>query len=310
MSGVPSAAVAVAPPGARAWLVDAVEAGGGELVDPSAAEALVWAVPADAAGLAEVLDANPGIRWVQLPWAGIEPYVEVVRAHRDRVWTCAKGVYAEPVAEMALTLLLAGKRGFGTYARATAWAAPQGANLLGARVTVLGGGGITESFLRMLGPFGCEVTVVRRNPGEPLEGATSVVGMDRLDEALTGADAVVLALALTPETDGVLDRRRLDLLADGAWVINVARGRHIVTDDLVAALVDGRLGGAGLDVTDPEPLPEGHPLWSLPNVLITPHVGNTPAMAAPLLTARVTDNLRRWLAGEELLGPVDTEAGY
>jgi phosphoglycerate dehydrogenase-like enzyme len=307
---VPSAAVAVAPPGARAWLVDAVTAGGGRLVEPAEAEALVWAVPADADGLAAVLDANPGIRWVQLPWAGIEPYVDVVRAHGERIWTCAKGVYAEPVAEMALALLLAGKRGFGTYARATAWAKPEGANLLGARVTVLGGGGITESLLRLLGPFGCDVTVVRRNAGEPLAGAASVVGMDRLDEALTGADAVVLALALTAETEAILDRRRLDLLADGAWVVNVARGRHIVTDDLVAALTAGRLGGAGLDVTDPEPLPEGHPLWTLPNVLITPHVGNTPEMAVPLLTARVTDNIRRWLADDELLGPVDTEAGY
>jgi phosphoglycerate dehydrogenase-like enzyme len=307
---MPSPAVAVAPPGTRAWLIDAVAAGGGELVEASEAEALVWAAPADPDGLAATLEANAGIRWVQLPWAGIEPYVDVVRSHGERIWTCAKGVYAEPVAEMALTLLLAGKRGLGTYARATSWAKPQGANLQGARVVVLGGGGITESLLRMLSPFGCEVTVVRRHPGRPLAGATAVVGMDHLDDALTGADAVVLALALTPETEGVLDRRRLDLLADGAWVVNVARGRHIVTADLVAALTTGRLGGAGLDVTDPEPLPEGHPLWSLPNVLITPHIGNTPEMAVPLLTARVTDNIRRWLAGEELLGPVDPEAGY
>jgi phosphoglycerate dehydrogenase-like enzyme len=312
VGGVPSPAVAVAPEGARAWLTDAVLAGGGELAELAEAEALVWAVPAEADALAATLDAHPGIRWVQLPWAGVEPYVAVIRAHADRTWTCAKGVYAEPVAELALTLLLAGKRGLGSYARATSWGQPQGANLLGARVVVLGGGGITESLVRLLGPFGGHVTVVRRDAGRGLEGAAvdAVVGMDGLDAALTGADAVVLALALTPETEGILDRRRLDLLAEGAWVVNVARGRHIVTDDLVAALEVGRLGGAGLDVTDPEPLPAGHPLWSRPDVLLTPHVGNTPEMAVPLLTGRVAENVRRWLGGEVLLGPVDPEAGY
>ena len=92
--------------------------------------------------------------------------------------------------------------------------------------------------------------------------------------------------------------------------MNVARGRHIVTDDLVTALRDGEIGGAGLDVTDPEPLPDGHPLWSLPNCIITPHVGNTPEMAVPLLAERVRANVRRFAAGEELLGPVYVDLGY
>ena len=301
--------VALAPPGARSWLSDAIVAGGGELVDAGDAEVLVWAVPHDADALDATLRDNPGIRWVQLPWAGIEHQVDAVRAHADRTWTCAKGVYAAPVAEMALTLLLAGMRGFGTYARATTWEKPRGINLLGARVVVAGGGGITEALLGMLSPFECDVTVVRRHPS-PMAGATSVVDADGLDAALAGVDALVLALALTAETDGMVDRRRLDLLADHAWVVNVARGRHIVTDDLVAALADGSIGGAGLDVTDPEPLPDGHPLWTMPNALITPHVGNTPEMAVPLLSARITANLRRWAAGEPLLGPVDVNLGY
>ena len=121
---------------------------------------------------------------------------------------------------------------------------------------------------------------------------------------------VVLALALTPETVGVLDARRLRLLDPEGWVVNVARGAHIVTDDLVDVLAAGEIGGAALDVTDPEPLPDGHPLWTEPRCILTPHTANTVAMAEPLLRARVAENVRRWIAGEELVGPVDVAAGY
>ena len=297
------------PDGLRTFLAPAVEAGGGVVSDPGDAEALVWAAIGDSDGLASVLDGNPQVRWVQLPWAGIEPYVDVIRAHADLIWTCAKGVYAEPVAEHALALALAGRRNLGRYSRAGTWTRARGRNLLAARVSVLGGGGIAASLLRLLGPFGCDVTVVRRNPA-PMEGATRVVGSDCVDEALEGAEVVVLALALVPETEGIIDGRRLALLALDATLVNVVRGRHVVTDDLVAALRDGTLGSAGLDVTDPEPLPDGHPLWELPNAIITPHTANTPEMAIPLLSARVTDNVRRWAAGEPLAGPLDPAAGY
>ncbi len=225
----------------------------------------MWGDSADPAGLAALLDGRPSVRWVQLPWAGVEPYVPVIRAHADRTWTCAKGIYAEPVAEHALALALAGMRGLGAYARAGRWTGQRGTNLLGARVTVLGGGGIARSFLRLLGPFGADVTVVRSSGGGPVEGATRVVGDDATDDALRGAQLVVLALALTPATRGVIDARRLALLAPGACLVNVARGEHVVTDDVVAALRDpaAPLAFAGLDVTDPEPLPDGHPLWAL-----------------------------------------------
>jgi phosphoglycerate dehydrogenase-like enzyme len=121
---------------------------------------------------------------------------------------------------------------------------------------------------------------------------------------------VVLALALTPETEGLIGAAEFEIMDSKAWLVNVARGRHIVTDDLVAALEAGSIGGAGLDVTDPEPLPADHRLWHLPNCIITPHVGNTREMAVPLLARRVGENVRRFIAGEPLLGPVDLEAGY
>jgi phosphoglycerate dehydrogenase-like enzyme len=307
----PNARVAVQPEGSRPWLADAVRAGGGQVVAPSEAEALVWTDTDDADALDALLTAQPNLRWVQLPWAGIEPYVATTRAHADRVWTCGKGVYAEPVAEHALTLGLAGLRGTVAYGRATSWRGPGelGTTLRGAHVVVLGGGAIAEAFLRLVAPFGARTTVVRRR-SEPVAGADRTVTTDRLHEVLTNADLVVLALALTPATTGILAATELALLPPHAWVVNVARGAHIVTDDLLAALNTRSIGGAALDVTDPEPLPDGHPLWSAPNCLITPHIANTSAMAVPLLSERVAANVARWAVGDGLLGVVDPDAGY
>jgi phosphoglycerate dehydrogenase-like enzyme len=302
--------IAVGPAGSPDWLADAVRDGGADVVRVDRADALLWAAPDDPGGLRQVLDEHGDhLDWVQLPWAGIEPYVDVLDG--GRLWTCGKGVYAEPVAEMALTLALAGMRGLGRYARADRWRqhGAVGSNLGGARVTILGGGGITEVLLRLLAPFRAHTTVVRHRGG-PLPGADRTVGAQDTDAALDGADLVVLALALTPETRGLMDARRLALLSPGTWLVNVARGAHVVTDDLVDALTRGSIGGAGLDVTDPEPLPDGHPLWDLPNCIITPHVGNTPEMARPLLAGRIRTNVAHWLAGEPLLGPVDGSLGY
>jgi phosphoglycerate dehydrogenase-like enzyme len=309
MADRPLDAIAVEPRSRGAWLDDAVVEGGGTIVTPAEADAIVWTHHDDAATLGAVLAEHAHLRWVQLPWAGIEPYLDVVRAHADRTWTCGKGVYAEPVAEHALALALAGLRQLAGYARETSWTSQAGANLLGSRVVILGGGGITESLLRLLFPFRCHVTVVRRRP-QAMQGADAVVGIDQLDAALEGATLLVLALALTPETTGLIDRRRLELLAPDAWVVNVARGAHIVTGDLVDVLAEARIGGAALDVTDPEPLPDGHPLWSEPRCLITPHTANTVEMAIPLLSERVRENVRRRLAGEPLLGTVDPASGY
>jgi phosphoglycerate dehydrogenase-like enzyme len=299
--------IALAPEGAPSWMAEAISDGGGHLVGLAGAEAIVWADPRNPAALVAALEDAPDARWVQLPFAGIENFVHLV--DHDREWTCGKGVYAEPVAELALSLALAGMRGLGTYARADSWTPPQGRNLLGGRVTILGGGGITQSLVSLLQPFDCHITVVRRTANH-LDGVDDVLEADRYADALPGADLVVLALALTPETDGIIAADELSLMESHAWLVNVARGRHVVTDDLVDALRDGAIGGAGLDVTDPEPLPAPHPLWSMPNCIITPHVGNTPEMAIPLLAERITANVRRFASDEELLGPVDVDAGY
>ncbi|MCU1370249.1 MAG: hydroxyacid dehydrogenase [Ilumatobacteraceae bacterium] len=299
-------AIATAPVSAG-WIDGAVEAGGAVLVPPAEATAVVWTQADDPDGLAALLAGHPQIDWVQLPWAGIEPYIPLLG--HDRTWTCAKGVYADPVAEHALALLLAGFRHLHTYARAGSWTGDAGRNLFGANVTIFGGGGIAEALIALLAPFRCTITVVRRSPA-PMAGVDRVLGPDDRLEALTGTDAVVLALPLLPSTDGLIGPEELAAMEAHAWLVNVARGAHVQTDALVDALASGAIGGAGLDVTDPEPLPDGHPLWSLPNAIITPHTGNTKAMARPLLSGRITENVHRYAAGDPLIGLIDVDAGY
>ena len=302
-----SRAIAVQPHNSPEWVREAVIAGGGHIVEPADASAIVWTAARDASGLREILDAHGHLEWVQVPFAGIENFVPIL--DDNRIWTCGKGVYAEPVAEHALALALAGMRHVATYSRASQWTGPAGRNLLGAAVTIVGGGGITESLVRLLKPFKCNITVVRRTV-ENIDGVDTVVGQENLVDALVGADVVFLALSLTPETVGLIGKPELEVMEPHAWIVNVARGGHIVTDDLIWALENNVIGGAALDVTAPEPLPKDHPLWSLSNCIITPHVGNTPEMAVPLLSARITENVKRFINGEPLIGLVDVRHGY
>jgi phosphoglycerate dehydrogenase-like enzyme len=297
-------------PGPADWAAEAIRTGGGEAValdhDPVG---LVWTggiVPEDLRG---VLAAHPEIVWVQLPLAGVEALAEAGVIDRQRQWTSAKGAYAEPVAEHALALLLAGLRQLPMRARARSWGEPAAATLFDQPVTIVGAGGLATELLRLLEPFRSPVTIVRHQP-EPLPGAARTVGTDRLAEALAGARAVVLMLALTPRTRKLIGRAELAAMERDAWLVNVARGAVVDTEALVDALRTGQIGGAALDVTDPEPLPDGHPLWDLPNCLITPHTADTEEMRRELLGRRIAQNVRRLAAGQELAGLVDPGLGY
>lgn len=269
------------------------------------ATALVWADPQASEQLTGCL--HDRIDWVQLPYAGVEPFIHML--DRERLWTCGKGVYSRPVAEHILALILAAFHNLGPYSAARSWTDPLGRNLHGCRVLILGGGGITEDLLALLAPFHTRNVVLRRVP-DPLVGAASVGTLDDLHDELPPADVVVVALAVTPETVGVIGAEELNLMGEQSWLVNLARGVHVDTDALVAALRAGSIGGACLDVTEPEPLPDGHPLWSFENCIITPHVGNTPLMGLDLLAERVTENTRRYSTGEQLLGPIDLDLGY
>ena len=299
-------------PTADALFVDAVRSAGGTVAPLSAAtRGIVWLDNAGGAGLDEVLESHPAVDWVQLPWAGVDSFAEVLRRHDrpGRVWTSAKGAYARPVAEHALTLLLGLLRLLPRRIRAESWGGKGGSSLHGLQVLIVGAGGIALELVRLLQPFGVDVTIVRRTTA-PVAAAGRTVGIDRLDEVLPSADVVVLAAPLTPGTSGLFDAARLGRMKPGAYIVNVARGALLDTDALLAALDDGRLSGAGLDVTDPEPLPDGHPLWRHPRAIVTPHTADTPEMTRPLLADRVRANVGAYLAGGGFTGVVDPGQGY
>jgi phosphoglycerate dehydrogenase-like enzyme len=294
----------------RESTVRAVRAAGGEPipVEPSA-DALIWLDASDFAGLAKALEATPSARWVQLPFAGVEGFAAAGMLDPARTWTCAKGAYAEPVAEHALMLAMAGLRFLRRRITARSWGEADGASLYDQPVTILGGGGIAASLLKLLAPLRCAVTVVRRQAGD-VPGAARTLVTEQLHEALDGARVVFLGLALTPATERIIGAAELSVMRRDAWLINVARGRHVDTDALVAALRSRSIGGAALDVTDPEPLPDGHPLWYLDNCIITPHTADTDEMIDRMLGLRIEHNVAAFAAGRPLQGVVDVSAGY
>ena len=302
--------VAVAPdtrPDMYKTMCAAVKRSGATLTGVEEAEGLVWADPARPELFPEIAEKAIRLEWIQLPYAGIEPFADHLNPKWH--WTCGKGVYAPAVAETVLALALSLSKNLHEYARATEWSGPVGRYLQGSNVTILGGGGITVELLPLLAPFNCITTVIRKKE-ENLPGATFTYTPEQLGEVLETTDLLILALALTKETRGIIDKEALDRMPSHSYIVNVARGGHVVTDDLIEALKEGKIAGAALDVTDPEPLPAGNPLWSDPRCLITPHIGNTPEMGLKLLEPFVEENVRRFINEEELLAGVDVELGY
>lgn len=265
---------------------------------------MVWTTWWDPS-LGALLEDHADIEWVQLVTAGADG----VPLGSTVALTSAKGAYAEPIAEFVLGSAIALLRSLPAYARLRSWTPQPGRTLHGARVTVLGGGGIAAALTRLLQPFEADVTVVRRHSGRAVAGA-AVVGVDEVGPAVGQADLVVVALALTPETEQIVDADLLAQLDPGCILVNVARGRHVDTDALVQAFEEDRLAGAVLDVTDPEPLPVAHPFWRDDRVLVTPHVACTQSIARRLLLARISENVRRRVGGAPLVGTVDPEDGY
>jgi phosphoglycerate dehydrogenase-like enzyme len=288
-------------------LLDAVSSAGAEIADdPAEASAIVWfgGPPKDFAAL-----DHDGIRWVQLPSAGVEGWFAAGPLPAGKQFTSAVGSYAESVAEHSLALMLAGARQLPELARRQTWTRVRSATLFDSTVGIVGAGGIGKALIELLVPFRANVLAVNRS-GNAVPGARKTLTPDGLDEVLRESQFVVIGAPATPETRQLIGRRELSLMRPDSWLVNIARGSLVDTDALVEALRNGDIGGAALDVTDPEPLPDGHPLWTLDNALITPHSANPEHLLLPNLVRRVHGNVARFLAGQPLEGLIDPARGY
>ncbi len=275
---------------------------------PSDADWIVWLAP-NPADLAAILHED--VQWVQLKVAGIDAWVASGVMRPDIVWSSARGAYARPVAEHALALLLASARRLHDSIGTGTWGEPGsrfGRVFRGSTVSIIGAGAIGDALIELLAPFDVTVLAVTRS-GRDVPGAAASYPTDAMDAAWEQADYVVLAAPGTPETKHMANARTLGLMRSDAWLVNVGRGSLVDDAALADALDAGTIGGAALDVTDPEPLPDGHRLWSTPNTIITPHTANPPEANSVDLAERVGANIARMLSGEPLLGfvrPGDT----
>ncbi|MBQ2697674.1 MAG: D-2-hydroxyacid dehydrogenase, partial [Clostridia bacterium] len=229
--------------------------------------------------------------------------------------TCNSGAYGVGIAEHLLAMMLTLQKRLPVYweqQKTGTWknAGPVG-GVEGSTIMVLGLGDIGGHFARRVKAMDAHVLGVRRT-GEKPEWVDELIPLEQLDEALPRADVVALCLPGTPATDGMFNKERLAKMKPGAILLNVGRGAAIDCQALADSLEAGHLGGCGLDVTDPEPLPADHPLWKAPGAFITPHIsgGYNFYNTRRRIVGIATDNLRRYVAGEELLNLVDPATGY
>ena len=262
------------------------------------------------------LEGAPALRWVHSPGAGADAVISPELVRRGLLVSSSRGALDEPVAEHALALLLALARGLPTLARAQAerrwvdfFGHPEAVQLAGRTAAIAGYGSIGRRLGELLHALGMRVIGIRRRPA-PHPAADRVVGPDGLLGALAESDALLVVLPGSPGATGLIGRRELAALRPGAFVVNVGRGPSVDPDALVDLLLEGHLGGAALDVTEPEPPPPDSRLWSAPNLILTGHTaGWSEHHPGPQLAA-FADNLDAYLAGRPLPGAVDPRRGY
>jgi len=292
------------------------------LLAKDAKEAVALAKDADAVlGFcsADVLEAGPGIRWVQSFSAGVERCVSIPSLReRGILLTNMQRVAGPVMAEHVMAVMLAYARALHFYIperMATRWTRELPApgrmmTLEGKTVLVVGLGGIGVEVAKRANALGMRVIATRASgrEGPPF---VSYVGLpDELVKLGAEADFVVNTVPLTPATTRMFDAKFFAAVKPGAFFVNVGRGQSVVQEELIGALRSGRLGGAGLDVTDPEPLPPDSPLWQMPNVILTPHVSAQSDVDDSVRMTVAVENLRRYVAGEKMLSVVDVAKGY
>jgi phosphoglycerate dehydrogenase-like enzyme len=307
----------------RAELLPAVQAAmppGARLVEMSSATPREIAAADAAVGVcsAEVLAQATHLEWIQWLAAGVEECVKQPLLHAHHVLlTNTPAVAAPSIAEHVIAMMLALSRHFPDFIRQQQehkwphWDEnPQLADIGGKTLLVVGLGNIGNEVARRAHALDMKVIAIRASGHEGPDYVSYVGLPDELLKLTQEADFVVNCLPLTPQTTGIFNAQFFAAMKPSAFFLSVGRGRSTVTADLVAALSAGKIAGAGLDVVDPEPLPPESPLWTLPNVILTPHASaHTPATQAQLVVL-VRENLRRYAAGEPLFAVVDVERGY
>jgi len=265
-----------------------------------------------------MLKSLPNLKWCHLFTAGADGLTDIsLYANKSVILTKSSGTYGVPIAEYVIGMMLALGRKFGHYyekQQESKWSWSDGVSdsfdIFGSTVLVLGLGDIGTEVCRRLSGFGCNIIGIRRNPSTPHELVQDVRPLSRLHESLREADYVVICTPGTEKTAKLFGENEFNLMKKRAMIVNIGRGSAIDTDALVAALHNGEIAGAGLDVTDPEPLPDKHPLWTAPNVLITPHVSPLTPVIIERRAMIFIDLLNRYLNGEEMYNIVDFAEGY
>jgi phosphoglycerate dehydrogenase-like enzyme len=261
--------------------------------------------------------AAPALRWVHSPAAGVGAMLFPAMKASPVVLSNSRGMNAVAVAEHALMLMLAAVRRLPDAVRAQSagrWAADELSglpSLRGRTLLIAGLGAIGRELARMASGMGMHVVGTRRETSEPVpEGVAAAYGPAQLPDLLPAADVVVLAAPLTADTRGMIGTAELARMKPSAWLVNVARGKLVDEGALIASLKRGTIAGAALDVFEHEPLSPSSPLWSMPNVIVTPHVAGFRADYWEAAAGLFAANLRRYLAGEAVANIVDKRAGY
>ena len=287
----------------------AIGAAGGQIAPLGKdVRALIWTDYSAPKLLAKTISENPQLEWVQLPFAGVDAFADILDAPVR--FTSAKGSYKEPVAEHALALALALGRKLPVRIKATTWGKREATSFYDSHVLLIGAGGITEELIGILKPFRAKISVCRNDATKKVQFADEVFGLDKLSEKISAADLVIIACALTEKTRGLFDAQLLKKMKPSAFLVNVARGPIVNTVDLLSALDSGHLAAAAVDVTDPEPLPDGHPMFGRDDLIVTPHTADTKEIVMSHFAIRLEHNVRAFLGEGNWLGEVDPRLGY
>ncbi|WP_435868962.1 D-2-hydroxyacid dehydrogenase [Actinomadura coerulea] len=284
-----------------------------ELADalPGADVLFMWDFLSDALAGAWPESGGPG--WVHIASAGVDRLMFPGLIDSDTVVTNSRGVFDEPIAEYVLGLVLAFAKDLHTTFRLQGerrWRHRETERITGARALVVGTGPIGRAIGRRLSAAGLAVSGAGRTARDADPDLGVVHPMERLGEALAGADYVVLAAPLTPQTRGMIDAAALERMRPSARLVNVGRGGLVAEDDLVRALRAGRIAGAALDVFEDEPLPASSPLWDMPGVIVSPHMSGDVVGWRDELVRLFADNLGRYVSGRPLRNVVDKRLGY